>query len=292
MSNSEFDLENASKECLKAVLMAGLTKFLPSLPDLKDLVGTNDIYHYTSVDALFNGILVKEAKSEDEAICLWATQYEYMNDATELQYGERIAREIFTEKYPALIAMEKSCTQPLPFNKDYFLISFSLANDSLPMWSMYGKNGNGIEMVFDSGKVIKKLTYLYPCYYNKKDADAMVSRFYDYLKESKLFTSTIASLARDGYILKHAKQVIKDPAYEYEREVRFIKEFKEGIEYRFANNIIIPYVRQYLPMRALKKIIVGPNLDQQRVCKSIQRYIASLGFTEVEVLPSNVPYRS
>lgn len=288
------DIRIVSQEVQAAILRAGKEKFLPSFPVIKELCKTHDLYHYTSIEALFNGILIRDAESDDKAISLFATHYQYLNDITELKYGEDMAREIFTDSHPQILNMEKPCkeTDPLPIHKEFFIISFSKLGDSLPMWSMYGRGGNGIALEFDSYEVLQSLRYLYPCLYSKDDATKMIERVYDNMKGSKTLANNTAALASDIFILKHFMQVIKNPAYKYEEEVRFINEYNENIEYRYTNNLIIPYVKQYLPKKALKRIIIGPNLDKDRTRTSIERYIRSLGFEDVEVVSSDVPFRN
>ncbi|MBQ4126552.1 MAG: hypothetical protein IJD72_01100, partial [Alistipes sp.] len=44
------------------------------------------LYYYTDIDALLNGIIVKDPK-ENKEICLWATRCTHLNDKNELMEG-------------------------------------------------------------------------------------------------------------------------------------------------------------------------------------------------------------
>lgn len=66
---------------------------------------------------------------------------------------------------------------------------------------------------------------------------------------------------------------------------------KEIIKYRLKNNLIVPYVELYLPKSALKEIWIGPTNDMERATKSLRIYLDHMGFNEVEIKQSKVPYR-
>ena len=51
-------------------------------------------YHYTSLDAIINGIIVQNPKPQEE-ICLWATHSLYMNDPSEFSMGVSLIDSIY-----------------------------------------------------------------------------------------------------------------------------------------------------------------------------------------------------
>lgn len=57
------------------------------------------------------------------------------------------------------------------------------------------------------------------------------------------------------------------------------------------NNLIIPYIEQYFPKSALKEIWIGPTNDMNRATYSLRKYLDHMGFNEVEIKQSQVPYR-
>lgn len=117
------------------------------------------VYHYTSIDALFGGIIVKDKPQPGKEICLWATNCRYMNDPEELNTGIRLAHEVLD--IPSNDSVQTIREQA---KKSIHIISFSSAIDSLPMWGMYGKNGYGLALGFDTA-VLKTTSGLLKCVY-------------------------------------------------------------------------------------------------------------------------------
>lgn len=79
---------------------------------------------------------------------------------------------------------------------------------------------------------------------------------------------------------------------EYNQETKGSSvEKKEFIKYRLKNNLIVPYVELYLPKSALKEIWIGPTNDMELATKSLRTYLDHMGFNEVEIKQSKVPYR-
>ena len=97
---------------------------------------------------------------------------------------------------------------------------------------------------------------------------------------------------RLGYLTSSMIPQLKNSYYAYENEIRYVNYSVTDIKYRYRNNIIIPFVIKCLPRKTLKSIIIGPNLDFETSKQSIQEYINSLGFVDVEIIPSKAPYRN
>lgn len=271
----------------------------------------NIIYQYTDTEALFNGIVVKEPKKEGEEICLWASNYLYMNDPNEIATGQKYVDELLKEYF--IEDNRDKITLDIEDSLDYYITSFSMNVDSLPMWNMYGKNGAGIALGFDRAIIENTNSTLYKCSYLNNELKNKVKAFCEKVKGEKIskealdFIFTIAMFAlllnKDK---KESEQMInllipfllfmiyaKDPAYKYEDEVRLLihSDQNSKIKYRIQNNLIVPYIENFFPKEALKTVLVGPTNDMKRTIKSIKRYLDSKGFDEVDVIESKVPYR-
>ncbi|MFV0587570.1 DUF2971 domain-containing protein [Bacteroides reticulotermitis] len=269
------------------------------------------IYQYTNIDALFNGIVVKEPKKEGEEICLWASNYMYMNDPNEIKTGEKYVNEILKEYF--IEDDSNKVTQDIEDSTDYYITSFSITCDSLPMWGIYGKNGAGIALGFDRSIIEKTNETLYKCTYLDKEIKDKVKGFCEKVRGEKIpqeaFT-LVSMIAFIALLLNENKEqrddiidsiipflsfmtYAKDPAYKYENEVRLLIPSipNSTIKYRTQNNLIIPYIENYFPKEALKTIIVGPTNDMKRTVKSIKRYLEYKGFKDVEVVESKISYR-
>ncbi len=254
------------------------------------------LYHYTSIDALFGGIIVKNNPLPGKEICLWATNCCYMNDPEDLNTGIELAHEVLD------IPLDESEQTIREQAKDKIhIISFSSAIDCLPMWRMYGKNGYGLALGFDT-TILKTTIGLSKCIYAndflKKKLKSEILKWKDLPKDwwknskgenilSKIFDCSANMLS--VYILLWV--LGKNPAYEYEQEVRWFFPANEIIKYRLKNNLIVPYVEQYLPKSALKEIWIGPNNDMNRAIQSLRMYLDHMGFNDVEIKQSKVPYR-
>ena len=131
------------------------------------------IYHYTNASALLG--MFKNCSKENPYITMWATHSLYLNDPTEYEYGKEKCYEILPileEKMgiPAesristmrdlyiteMSKLRDSISSTHPSSIQYgtpYLISFSKSEDSLPMWSNYAQNGNGIAIGFNPEKL-------------------------------------------------------------------------------------------------------------------------------------------
>lgn len=276
------------------------------------------LYHYTSVDALFGGIIVKNEPKPDKEICLWATNCRYMNDPEELNTGIQFANEVLDSFFKESIQDEYKQKENEELLKDRtYITSFSSAVDCLPMWGMYGQNGQGLALGFDT-TVIKTNFILSKCVYatdeNKKWLKEEISKlkhvpndWWKQLEVENILSNFFESFGNllGVYILLWS--LGKHPAYEYEKEERAIFQImkdvhnqdtqdssepnKKTIKYRLRGNLIVPYIELYLPKSALKEIWIGPNNDMKRAVQSLRTYLDYMGFNEVEIKQSKVPYR-
>ena len=253
------------------------------------------IYHYTSIDALFSGILVRDNPQPNKEICLWATNCLYMNDPAELDSGMQLAHEVSD------IPSNKSIqTIKEKAKNDTYLISFSSAIDCLPMWNMYGKNGHGLALGFDT-TVLEKEYKLFKCVYateiNKKLIKNEITKikcpqyWWKQAKIENILSNTFESADFMFWIYLTLWISGKNPAYKYEKEIRWLFMAKEGIKYRLKDNFIVPYVEQYIPKSALKEIWIGPTNDMDRSTRSLRTYLDHMGFNDVVIKQSKVPYR-
>jgi len=276
---------------------------------------TEIIYQYTNVEALFNGIIVKDPK-KDEEICLWASHYLYLNDPTELEMGQKYFEEILIQYF--IEEDNNDVKNDLINDEDFFITSFSATQDSLPMWSMYGKNGTGIALGFDKDVIHggSNNEPLFRCVYLDKDIKDKIVSFCKNYKGEKItktafgFTFIVVFLAAlcskneksfreqldDSGIMSFLQFMIgvKAPAYKYENEIRLLiqpdKDSKSEM-YRCQNNLIVPYIENFFPKKALKEVWIGPTNDMERTEKSLRSYLNSKGFSDVKIYRSTVPLR-
>lgn len=288
------------------------------------------LYHYTSIDA-FMGIL-KDCKQNDFQITLWATHSMYLNDPTEFKLGREICREALLEVEKELdipfqerlsnriYNSEEMCHQDV-MDQVYstipekihwgmpYVISLSQNRDNLPMWNTYGRNGQGIALGFNKYRLIESEgLYIKSCCYNTfldEEYKALYLRIRDrwqslYKNRDEIEQSNVCDLIYDSVRLTFRVEMpfVKHYGYQYENEVRCIaKPYQDTkIEYRSANNMIVPYIERQIDVQCLEQIIIGPCADSERVKNSLMMYlhdqIANFDILKnIDIIKSDIPYR-
>ena len=157
------------------------------------------------------------------------------------------------------------------------------------MWSMYGKDGKGIALGFDVSLLQSESHTLHRCIYDfiefryEIQQAVMSSR-----KKENTVGNDPEEFSRHISILQ---ELIKHHCYEYESEYRLIVDTDEKPKYRNSGGIVVPYVENHFPAKALRTVIVGPRNDNDMVVKSIKNWLKSIGMGNVNVVPSGLPFR-
>lgn len=208
-----------------------------------------------------------------------------------------------------------------------YIISLSRSNDALPMWNTYTKKGNGISIGFDDNllyenrcafgeimqcalPMLEEKYEIRECIYNTSH-NKFISIKDCYAKEYlELLNSINEPITDDGINISKIKAIaflkrfyselapyIKDGAYEYEQEVRFIVKDKGEIYFRESNGMIIPYVKVKIPLECIKEIIIGPTMEANRTRDSLIMLLYNKGMTNIHYDSKNIikistaPYR-
>ena len=253
------------------------------------------LYHYTSLEALVNGIL-EAHREEGKEVVLRATSLAYMNDPNEVITGAKVASHVLQNVIDNNTIPEDSIKES---QRKLYTTCFSLQRDSLPMWSTYGNNGKGLVLLFDAKSIWKAYgTYLFKCFYdNGKDICRVLKQWVDKLEIGNLaqespYEKTLLNGLNPSQVITFLLLFIaKNHSYKYEDEVRAVLFDDSPVKYRVSGNLIIPYKEICLPKESLHEIIVGPCNDPSRTKESITGYLNSIGMNHVYVSNSLVPYR-
>lgn len=305
ISNTEKEQVQGSTEKIN---FNGIKKFVEKNMLIDENVDV--LYQYTNIEALFNGIIVKDNKGDGKDICLWASDCGYMNDPMELKSGNEFLKE--------LTGLDLSVDGDL---SGFYSTSFSTVADILPMWNMYGKNGSGICLGFNKKIVMDMFKdRIYKCLYLTDDTKSKLKALMKGYKptgnplENDVAGLTLLfliawSLLKDkrDEVSKAISQTFlpaillmtygKNKAYDYENEIRLLDSTNtiddREVKYRCQNNLIVPYIENYLPKEALTEIWIGPTNDMERTKKSIMTYLRHKGFVieKIKIIHSEVPYR-
>lgn len=90
--------------------------------------------------------------------------------------------------------------------------------------------------------------------------------------------------------------LVKSNAFKDEREWRVVVaevSRKPILEFRPSSTLgVVPYIVLRLPSKAIKSIVVGPGRHGKLRAESVKQLLAQLGMSDVEVINSEVPFRS
>ena len=271
----------------------------------------NYLYHYTNLEG-FLGIINSQNPG------FWATHIGYMNDSMEYQHGiklcENIIEEIIEDPTVEVTLAGRGYLNTLKeqLTKDddeVFVVSFCPNGDLLSQWRGYSRGQYGISIGFDLGQSqlfdysnVNGILTPRPVIY---DQNAQKLRLIEVIKNSfndvnnKNMDSQITPNTFSE-IIKYFIPVLKNPSFSEEKEWRIVAtNFKEidkkyPIEFRVRNNIIVPYVT--LPFNSeeklpIKRVVIGPSDSSEFTEESIRYYLKTNGYTDTEVVRSEIPYR-
>ena len=285
------------------------------------------LYHYTSIDA-FMGIFGNCTKA-NQKITMWATHSMYLNDPTEFKLGGEICREAlsgvekeldipFRERLSNKIYSSEEMHHQDVMAQVYstipdkihwgmpYVISLSQNRDNLPMWNTYGRNGQGIALGFNEYRLLQtEGLEIKKCCYNTfldEEYKALYLRIRDrwqslYKNRDEIEQSNVCDLVYDSVRLTFRDEMpfIKHYGYQYENEVRCIAKPCQNtkIEYRSANNMIIPYIGRQIDIQCLEQIIIGPCADKERVKASLISYLYDKvkNLDRIKIIESEMQYR-
>lgn len=280
------------------------------------------VYHYTSLDN-FLAILKNQS--------LFFTNLNYLNDSKEYKYGVNLIHEIVekyekTNKNIKILEEVLGNIQ-LIYKSQRYISCFSSNGDLLSQWRAYGNHGKGIAMGFTVSELDEfESSYISAKYiqYNENEQRSSIEEIItiilnclDEIKDIYEWTPNTYEYFVAVFIIEFLEEMIstfKHPSFIEEKEFRLEytidgninKLDKNKIEYRSNQNFIIPYnniryiresneqesnkniIQRKLPV---KKIIIGPSLDFDLNKVAVESFLLKLGYTDFEIIKSNVPYR-
>lgn len=272
------------------------------------------LYHYTTPEGLL-GIL------QEEEVNLHFTKFTALNDKMEGKVLQKRFLDIFERLYHEG-KIEKSELEKLEdcvsfemgrftylidgkveeFNtEDTFVCSFSKAQDSLPMWNYYVKDGSyqGYNIGFKNPYICsrfsdKRLIYdifrLSPIIYSERQFEKFLRKHEDIIDwTTEDFRRCLMQIFCNG-VLEH-----KMECFSHEQEVRMIytasKEKKKDIKYKVKNGVLVPYLELKFDKAAIQEITVGPLIEQDLAVKNLREFLEQRGYPDVDIKVSEIPIR-
>lgn len=281
------------------------------------------LYHYTDSHALL-GIL------RDKAI--WASDYRYLNDASEMRRGEEIVQEmaetlakttnVRVHRWVLDSFAHHHRTDSLTQGSGVFVASFSEEGNLLSQWRAYGANGAGYSIGFSNLKLPDREVEdslvgveLFQCVYDEHEFRELVrARFAKVLatldrniEQHGIDESSIHALGGSAiaHMLRGVCSVIprlKHAAFVEEREWRLVamtlsKREHEILKFRGSARGMIPYLPLELcdegSQLALSSICVGPTQNPEVGRQTCAALLSSLKYAGDKLATeSGIPYRT
>lgn len=304
-----------------------------------------ELYHYTTTASLLG--MLKDCSREKPNLTMWATHCNYLNDSSEFRFGRNICNKVigeYEEEYDIPKGQRLGAYLHDPLIDDFYeqdfayndkinygypyLLSLSRAKDSLPMWGMYARQGNGVALVFDEDKICAQYQGHDCLYCSENETILLKERLKDkyrklnHTQQSARVDFTIdmvrlSAIMQLHEIYREIGSYIKDKAYEFEKEFRIVATSPQVVTYEFggenhvthpesmtedSNNkvlcreregMIIPYVEQKISAECMKGIIVGPTADFGRMKNALFLLLKNKGIdiSKIDIIQSKVPYR-
>lgn len=262
------------------------------------------LWHYTSIDTL-----VKICTN----LTMRATHYAFMNDVEEVKFGanailEKIKQKNFPEEWTEKIELIKNQLEKYIAGgntKEFYIISLSLAADSLPLWRGYTPHQGGcaiafsrtaLSTIFQNYNFLKsKNVLLEPCIYEHTD----IGRF-----DIKIGLVTMWKIFNDAFndLIGSPVCCFKNSCFKEEQEARLVFERNAKTEVCFENSkpfIELQMVKKNFPS-LIKEVMISPhgnvNNNEQYV-RFFSRYLGEKYGTSSSdgllfpVTKSKLPYR-
>lgn len=272
--------------------------------------------HYTSAGGLLGIIRDK---------LLWATNIKFLNDQHEFQHALKLIKTILDgtppeaggKSFEALfrefrdkVGKELGFIDPHSA-ESVFTISFSEEIDLLSQWRGYCPGNDGYCVVFDLEELHKRLSaklescHLVKCVYDDAVKIAQLkellnSRWSQYtrLADAKSRKQVIDGFARELVLFA---SYFKHPSFKEEQEHRIVvidqdEALRKHIEFREGRSSLVPYLKLPAAHELIKKIVVGPNVDQPLAVRALEAFVEKYTgipslIGAVEFVMSQTPYR-
>jgi hypothetical protein len=271
------------------------------------------LYHYTSLEVI--KCIFEDYTPENLYLTFGATNCAYMNDPREISEGidlikdaiENISCPILKDRAKVILDCENLKDMMLigsAISSNLgvaYAISFTRNCDNINMWRMYGNEGRGVVLGFDSNQIKSENCDLSDCIYNcEKDYDSIVNTLQEGMELffSKLGQPLFDISQRDYDLVRSLEAIgviaarIKNGIYSYEKGTRLITNCKTS-KFRVINDILTPFTIIKLPLDSLKSIAIGPDCDKRNI-NTLRLFFMSKGLRHLadNIIESEIPYRN
>lgn len=294
------------------MLTSAIEKIVLELQSRSRNLAPKYLYHFTTAEA-FMGI----CKNNE----IWLGDVRFMNDPSELSFGQQVAYRALEYVSGALgaeraVSLIKDALSGLSTGAIHqpMIFAFSLCRhgDSLAQWRQYGDQGRGYSIGFRSKTLISPRTNsalgLFRVRYLKSDQEEIFHLFYSLILN---FCETWDGVSNRDKLLRQVAMgiaiisaVMKDRSYQTELEWRLVVALsaKGGSEIKFMakRSSIKPYiVRKFDDLfgsdrsaetSLIDGVTIGPVLEPI-VKQGVEMMLDGTEFSGIDVKISEVPIR-
>ncbi|WP_447902472.1 DUF2971 domain-containing protein [Pseudomonas serbica] len=259
------------------------------------------LYHYTSAHGMLSII---------EHNRLWATGFQYLNDASELEYGfalgkqfmEQLLKEENDEAIKTLLTRSINMCHTGSLHFDVYITCFCEKDDVLNQWRVYSGNSQGYALGFTLADIEHR--QLRNKILNRNQDFVLRKVIYDQATQKKIISDTISSIIttmkslldeqNQETVIPPACQTIrallteislffKHPAFSVEHEWRAIhivtREQPSDIKFREGAYGLTPYVEldisahdgMYPNKLPLESITAGPSRNPETLKNALRK---------------------
>ena len=271
----------------------------------------NLVYHYTSLDAL-RGILEKK-------ICLWATEYNHLNDPSEQLWAEEYVIKLIKQIEDYQNDSDQRIVDWL--RKEAYIISLCKNRDDRNMWRLYCNDGRGVCLILDKEVLLKSCQEQMSQDY---DNSFCIIEDIEYSSKENISNAIAKNREKASFnildgeekasVLMRVVPFIKNEDFAIEAETRcaILRDFEQirmtydettggarqdkvlknrkDVKYRMRGNELVPYIEMKFPTTVLKGIILGYELDVKKAKEYISNLLKNNGSSneELDIIPSNL----
>lgn len=277
--------------------------------------------HYTNLNGLV-GILSSGG--------FWVSDFRFLNDTEEYFNGCQMAKNVIAAaisrkrpRDPIFVSILEAVILHLDRSpkKTFFVCSFTEEDDSLEQWRAYANGSDGICIIFhnkppfvsshfSTPPVMLPYKVIYDDTLKRKFLIGVIAKYAIELRKDliKGYEVDVEEWSRElAQALSMDFIIFKNKSFASEKEVRLIIAEEQlthfaKLQHRIANGRIIPYVNSSylyndsfvencgdrLPISAIR---VGPTANQEITIQSVKTFLSNMGYDDVPVISSAVPFR-
>jgi len=267
------------------------------------------LFHYTSAAGLL-GIVTSRV--------LRASNFAYLNDSTEIRYGESVVREILAKHVADATGLAKDALgvtlqviERLTADIEFYLTCFCTESDLLSQWRGYGTASGRFCVAFDCDKLFNQTPSLKhrlkKVIYDRKTQDAKIMAVIDRAKVALGEAVALNATQQKDCVKRICSELFekliwelcffKHPGFAEEKEWRAVHWMEDTAQMKFEarGGTIRPFVEMFnsgqpspLP---IAEVIVGSSIIGSPTKKTVELLLEACHYQAVKVRESGVPFR-